>query len=66
MRIHGYGGRSILYKSFNIYARSCYGEKYFLDPLFKNTSLTKSFILKYDRYSPSNERFRDGFVHILA
>ena len=66
MRIHGYGGRSILYKSFNIYARSCYGEKYFLDPLFKNTSLTKSFILKYDRYSPSNERFRDGFVQSLV
>ena len=66
MRIHGYGGRSILYKSFNIYARSCYGEKYFLDPLFKNTTLTKSFILKYDRYSPSNEKFRDGFVQSLV
>lgn len=66
MRIHGYGGRSILYKSFNIYARSCYGEKYFLDPLFENTTLTKSFILKYDRYSPSNERFRDGFVQSLV
>ena len=66
MRIHGYGGRSILYKSFNIYARACYGNKYFLDPLFENTTLTKSFILKYDRYSPSNERFRDGFVQSLV
>lgn len=65
MRIHGYGGRSIMYKSFNIYARSNYGEKYFINPIFEGANKTKSFILKYDRYSPSNEKFKDGFVQSL-
>lgn len=66
MRIHGYGGRSIFYKSFNIYARSNYGNKYFENPIFENTNKTKSFILKYDRYSPSNEKFKDGFIQSLV
>lgn len=66
MRIHGYGGRSILYKSFNIYARSNYGEKYFLDSMFETAGRTKSFILKYDRYSQSAEKFRDGFIQSLV
>lgn len=66
MRIHGYGGRSIFYKSFNIYARSNYGDKYFMDPIFENAKRTKSFILKYDRYSPSSERFKDGFIQSLV
>ena len=65
MRIHGYGGRSIMYKSFNIYARSNYGEKYFKTPIFESATKTKSFILKYDRYSPTNEKFKDGFVQSL-
>lgn len=66
MRIHGYGGRTNMYKSFNIYARSCYGNQYFTDPLFDNVPKTKSFILKYDRYSAENERFRDGFLQSLV
>lgn len=66
MRIHGYGGRSIMYKSLNIYARSNYGAKYFSDPIFESATQTKSFILKYDRYSPSNEKFKDGFVQSLV
>ena len=66
MRIHGYGGRSIMYKSFNIYARSNYGEKYFKLPIFDSANQTKSFILKYDRYSTSSERFRDGFIQSLV
>ena len=66
MRIHGYGGRSIMYKSFNIYARSNYGEKYFKSPIFEEANRTKSFILKYDRYSSKNENFRDGFIQSLV
>lgn len=66
MRIHGYGGRSIFYKSFNIYARSNYGEKYFKSPIFDAANQTKSFILKYDRYSATNEKFKDGFVQSLV
>ena len=66
MRIHGYGGRSIMYKSFNIYARSNYGEKYFSDSIFDESNQTKSFILKYDRYSKSAERFKDGFIQSLV
>ena len=66
IRIHGYGGRDIFYKSFNVYARSNYGEKYFKLPLFDDATKTKSFILKYDRYSPSTEKFKDGFVQSLV
>ena len=65
IRIHGYGGRSSVIKSFNLYARNCYGDKYFKNPIFDGATNTKSLILKYDRYSDSNEKFRDGFVQSL-
>lgn len=65
MRIHGYGGRTNIIKSFNIYARNCYGEKYFKDPIFDNFNYTKTITLKYDRYSSSTEKFRDGFLQSL-
>lgn len=64
MRIHGYGGRANIIKSFNIYARSSYGEKYFIDPIF-DVEYTKSLVLKYDRYSNSSEKYRDGFLQSL-
>lgn len=66
IRIHGYGGRGNAIKSFNLYARSCYGESYFKDPIFDGATKTKSFILKYDRYSTTVEKFRDGFVQSLV
>ena len=64
-RIHGYGGRTYYIKSFNVYARNCYGEKYFKDPIFDKFNYTKSIVLKYDRYSNGNEKFRDGFLQSL-
>ena len=64
-RIHGFGGRTYYIKSFNVYARSCYGEKYFADPIFDKFNLTKSIVLKYDRYSNSQEKYRDGFLQSL-
>ena len=65
MRIHGYGGRDAQIKSFNIYARNCYGNKYFINPIFNNVEYTKTITLKYDRYSNSVEKYRDGFIQSL-
>lgn len=64
-RIHGFGGRTYYIKSFNVYARSCYGDKYFKDPIFEKFNQTKSIVLKYDRYSNSSEKYRDGFLQSL-
>lgn len=68
MRVKGYGGRSHLIKSFNIYARSCYGEKHFVDPIFEGVRYTDSLSLKYDRYNYGSrvEKVRDGFVQSLV
>ena len=66
IRIHGYGGRTYYIKSFNIYARDCYNDDYLSNPIFKDTSKTKSLVLKYDRYSNSSEKFRDGFLQSLV
>ena len=65
MRIHGYGGRVHYIKSFNIYARSCYSENHFIDPIFDGFEYTKSIVLKYDRYSNTKEKYRDGFLQSL-
>lgn len=65
MRIHGYGGRTYYIKSFNIYARNSYGEKYFTNPIFDKFNNVKSIVLKYDRYSNNSEKFRDGFLQSL-
>ena len=64
-RIHGFGGRTYYIKSFNVYARSNYGNKYFVDPIFDKFNQTKSIVLKYDRYSNSSEKYRDGFLQSL-
>ena len=64
-RIHGFGGRTYYIKSFNVYARSSYGNKYFKDPIFDKFNHTKSVVLKYDRYSNSSEKYRDGFLQSL-
>ncbi len=65
MRIHGYGGRTSQIKSLNIYARDCYSSDTFTKPIFKDTKYTNSLVLKYDRYSNSQEKFRDGFLQGL-
>ena len=62
MRIHGYGGRTSQLKSLNIYARDCYGNGEFESPIFEGVDYTKSIVLKYDRYSNSVEKYRDGFL----
>ena len=68
MRVKGYGGRSHVIKSFNLYARSCYGESHFVDPIFDDVSYTDSFSLKHDRYTYGSraEKVRDGFVQSLV
>ena len=65
MRIHGYGGRTSQIKSLNIYARDCYGNGTFENPIFKDTKYTDSLVLKYDRYSNNQEKYRDGFLQDL-
>lgn len=65
IRIHGYGGRTTQIKSLNVYARSCYEQEGFKDPIFKDTKYTNSLVLKYDRYSSSTEKYRDGFLQDL-
>ena len=66
IRIHGYGGRITQIKSFNVYARACYEQDYFKNPIFDGVEYTKDLVLKYDRYSSSNEKFRDGFLQDLV
>ena len=68
IRVKGYGGRSHFIKSFNLYARSCYGDSHFVDPIFDGVSYTDSFSLKHDRYNygSRSEKVRDGFVQSLV
>lgn len=65
IRIHGYGGRTTQIKSLNVYARNCYEQEGFKDPIFEDTKYTNSLVLKYDRYSNSSEKYRDGFLQSL-
>ena len=65
-RIHGFGGRDAAFKSFNLYARNAYGINEFTYDFFGTGYKTSRLLLKYDRYSKNNERFKEGFLQDLS
>ena len=66
IRIHGFGGRDSAFKSFNLYARNNYSDNLFNYDIFGTGKLTSRLLLKYDRYSKSNEKFKEGFLQDIS
>ena len=65
-RIHGYGGRDSAFKSFNLYARNIYGNNIFEYDFFNTGYKQSRLLLKYDRYSKYNEKFKEGFLQDIS